>query len=405
MKVQWISNLGKVMVQANGCQIERFLNIAVNRNLTISEVCQKTDGSISFWTTPTTFKQMKPAAKKTGVRLRVLSREGLPFVLHKNRTRKLLLFGFLSFFLLLYIMSFYIWDISFEGNKRFTDEILLHYMETLPVVHGMRKSLISCDELEREIRNHFSEITWISAEISGTRLTIHVKENEALTEKLVLDTEPCDLMARSDGIITRLVLRNGIGYVKAGMEVKEGDLLVDGTVPIFDDFGNLIRNHELHADAEVYAQTEHVLEKEIPFARTITGRTGSVRKGFYLGLFGRTCYLMMPTDPDTCWEYETDQKQVKLLENFYLPVYVGRITAYEYVPYDDVYTKEKAEALFERYLKEYMEKLTEKGIQILGYDGKIEQSESGWQIQGILTVIENIAIEAVPESIEPNESE
>lgn len=40
-----------------------------------------------------------------------------------------------------------------------------------------------------------------------------------------------------------------------------------------------------------------------------------------------------------------------------------------------------------------MEKLMEKGIQIIGNDGKIEKSESGWQIQGTLTVIEDIASE------------
>ena len=40
---------------------------------------------------------------------------------------------FICFFLLLYGLSFFIWDISFEGNLRFTDQTLLHYMETLPV--------------------------------------------------------------------------------------------------------------------------------------------------------------------------------------------------------------------------------------------------------------------------------
>ena len=36
----------------------------------------------------------------------------------------------------------------------------------------------------------------------------------------------------------------------------------------------------------------------------------------------------------------------------------------------------------DRYLNEYMQNLTEKGIQILGSDVKIERSESHWKIHG-----------------------
>ena len=38
-----------------------------------------------------------------------------------------------------------------------------------------------------------------------------------------------------------------------------------------------------------------------------------------------------------------------------------------------------------------MENLSEKGIQIIGNDGKIEKSESGWILEETIHVIENIA--------------
>lgn len=91
--------------------------------------------------------------------------------------------------------SFFIWDISFEGNLRFTDQTLLHYMETLPVACGMRKSAVSCEGLEESLRNQFAEITWVSAEIKGTRLTVRIKENEAMLSPVEPDRTPCDLAA------------------------------------------------------------------------------------------------------------------------------------------------------------------------------------------------------------------
>ena len=77
------------------------------------------------------------------------------------------------------------------------------------------------------------------------------------------------------------------------------------------------------------------------------------------------------------------------------------MTALEYVPYERVYTKEEVSAEKDRYMEEYMEKLQEKGIQILGSDVKIERSESHWKIHGTLTVVEDIAKESpMPEDQE-----
>ena len=76
--------------------------------------------------------------------------------------------------------------------------------------------------------------------------------------------------------------------------------------------------------------------------------------------------------------------------------------AYEYVPYERSYSEEEVNLLAQSYLDEYMEKLSEKGIQILGSYGKIEQGESEWQIEGIINVIEDIASE-IPAVLENQE--
>lgn len=387
---------GGVKVVIYGIARERFFNIAAQRELMLWEVKEedKENGEIvTFWTTSADFKKMKPIAKKAGVRLRIKDRFGLPFFLHRNRKRKLLACGLGSFFLLLYILSFFIWDISFEGNQRFTDEMLLHYMETIPVVCGMKKMKISCEAIESGIRNRFTEITWVSAEIKGTRLVVRVKENEALLTPVVDDDMPCDLAAEKSGKIVRMVVRSGFSQVKAGEDVEAGTLLVDGTVPIFDDSGTIVNSHEVHADAEIYAETIHGFQKTLPWTEIIRSKTGTVRNGFFFKIFDRTFYLMMPDPGDSLWEYMTEQEQIHILENFYLPLYWGRLYAYEYVPYEKTYTEEEMKCICDGYLQEYMEKLMEKGIQILGSDGKIEKGASGWQIQGTLKVIEDIAKE------------
>ncbi len=393
---------GNVEVEAIGQYIERFMNILVNRTLLIENVeyINKTDeeeGMIRFETSPSDFKKMKDVARKTGVRLRIKGRHGLPFFLQKNRKRKMLFFGMLIFFLSLYHVSFFIWDISFEGNHRFTDDMLYGFLESVPINCGMRKKRVSCENLEAQIRNYFTEITWVSAEIRGTRLIIRIKENEALLEPVKSETTPCDLTAGRGGEIKKIVVRNGFSQVKIGDEVEVGDLLVDGTVSIYDDAEQLVNTHETHADAEIYAQTVHTIHRELSLSESLKVRTGKKRTGVYLEVMGRRFYLLTPPVENSTWEFVLEQKQLKLLENFYLPVYFGKVEAYEYVVYEKMYSKEDVASICESYILDYTEKLSEKGIQILGSDGKIEHSEFGWLIEGTITVIEDIAVEAPPD--------
>ena len=113
------------------------------------------------------------------------------------------------------------------------------------------------------------------------------------------------------------------------------------------------------------------------------------------------CFLMPDLKKESTWELFMEEYQLRLSKNFYLPVYGGILTAKEYVPYEKVLTEAEISDRADRYLNEYMQNLTEKGIQILGSDGKIERSESHCKIHGTLTVVEDIAKESpIPEDQE-----
>ena len=55
--------------------------------------------------------------------------------------------------------------------------MILDYLESEQVVHGMRKSQVDCKEIQSMIRIEFPDIIWVSAEVKGTRLIIRVREN------------------------------------------------------------------------------------------------------------------------------------------------------------------------------------------------------------------------------------
>lgn len=122
------------------------------------------------------FYRIRPFVRKAGVKVRVQEKLGLPFFLYRNRKRKLFAAGMASFFLLLFVLSRFIWNISFCGNLYFTDDTLMRQLREIGILYGMPKSGVDCDRIEEELRSRCPRIVWVSAHVSGTRLQIRVRK-------------------------------------------------------------------------------------------------------------------------------------------------------------------------------------------------------------------------------------
>ena len=180
---------GYVKLRLHGYSPERFLNLCNARKLEIWGILCK-NGDYEFYMTVPGYRKVRPLVRKSRVRLRVLERRGLPFFLYRHRKRKPFGAGVAGFFILLYVMSMFIWDIEFEGNHQYTYDTLIRYLAEQDVNYGMYKKQIDCEELESGFRANFPEITWVSARVSGTRLLIHIKENEVLSTLPEKDETP-----------------------------------------------------------------------------------------------------------------------------------------------------------------------------------------------------------------------
>lgn len=336
------------------------------------------------------FRRVRPLVRKSKVRLKIVSRRGLPFFLKRNRKRKMWATGAACFFLLLYAMSLFIWDIEFEGNYRYTDDTLSRYLEERSVVCGMRKYLVDCPGLESELRAAFPEISWVSARVSGTRLLIHIKENQVLSDIEKEDEAPADLMARKEGVIRSMIVRSGSAQVSLGESVEAGQILVKGTVSITDDSGQEVKTYDVRADGDIWAQTEYSYEEEIPIIRQVRVPTGREKSGWFLKIGGFSYTWLLPAFGEKEWDYVTEEQQVRLFGNFYLPVFVGTIKGREMEEYERPYTEEEILELAADYNRRFAENLKEKGVQILENDDRIERSAGNCILKGQLTVLEQI---------------
>lgn len=372
---------GYVLIRLSGYSPERFLNLCGANGIEVWNV-QYQGGTYRFFMTTKGYRASKPLVKKARVRLRIQKKLGLPFFLYKNRKRKLLFIGFASFFLLLHGMSMFVWDISFEGNLQYTDEMLLRYFEDQDVRYGMYKNKISCDDLESGLRNRFSEITWVSARVSGTRLLVKIKENEVISTIPEKDERPCDIVAAAPGTITKMIVRQGIAQVSIGDEVEAGQVLVSSAVPITNDSEELVRTEYVHADADIYGETQHTYTKSFPSLHQVRVKTGKMRRGFWVKAGTWDLVFLLPGKKDSLWTFVTEEKQFKIFEDFYLPLYLGKIEGEEYDVYEGYYTENEKKQIAQQIHQQFLEELMEKGVHIIENNVKILGDESVCRIEG-----------------------
>ncbi len=395
---------GYVRVRLTGYSPERFLNLCKAHEIEIWDL-QNNGGYYEMNLSIRDFRRLRPLRRKARAHLLVTERHGLPFFLHQYRNRKMFAVGILLCIAFLYVMSLFIWNIHIEGNYSRTTNVILDYLESEHIVHGMRKSQVDCKEIQSMIRIQFPDIIWVSAEIRGTRLLIRIRENmdslpiEAETE----EEEPRDIVASREGIITSVLVRKGISQIQVGDEVESGQLLISGCIDILNDNGEVANYQYTAADADIYASTSYTYYDEFVLSHEVRHPTGKKRHGFYAKIGGKTISLKLRPSFETYSSLNTEYP-LKLTENFYLPLTFGSTLYEEYEIYTETYSEEEAKSLAEANLDEFLENLIEKGVQIIENNVKIEVSANTCTAYGTISAVEEIGsyqptelLEAVPE--------
>lgn len=393
---------GFMIVKLTGYSPERFLNLCNAKDIPIWNL-EYRDGGYEFAISLKGFLKIRPLARKSHVRLLIKKRIGLPFFLKENRKRVGFFSGFLLFFVLLYGLSLFLWDIQIEGNRKYTYEILSNYLKTQDITLGMPKSKIDCNALEAALRNSFPEISWAAARISGTRLLISVKENEILSHIPEKDEIPCDLVASKAGVITKLVVRQGKAKVKVGDSVEPGQVLISGTIPIYDDSEQIKQIHYVRADGDVLADTEYLFSETFSRLHTVEADTGKVKQGFSLKIGPWSALLLFPSKEGEEWIYLSQEHQARLFSNFYLPVYWGHIQGRQVEYYESFYTDLEVEQVSEGIYQNFVKNLSEKGVQIIENNVKILEDETECRMTGTIKTREPITQVqriTIPEEIE-----
>lgn len=378
---------GYLLVEISGYATERFINLCKLKNIYLWDL-KAYHGKFSVKMKVSDFDRLEEIKLKTNVKVDILKKYGLPFFFQKRKSRIFYLLFLLFAIILIFVSNLFVWKIEFDGNQTVTNEQLEDFLHQYKVDIGCQKSKVAFEKIEKSLRKEFSTIKWCSVAIKGNTLYVSIKENLLSGyEETDINTKNgyTDIVAAEDGVVEKLMIRNGVACVKIGDNVTKGQVLVTGLVPVYDDNMEVKTYHYYNADADVLLKTTMIYEENIKDTYSKKEYTGRIKKIDYIKIFNKDIHLPFKV-PYAYYDIFSSSNRLILFKTLKLPVYYGAYEAREYFFIEQKYSNEEIVEIANEKLKKYYKSLSQKGVQILQKDVKIEYNANNWVISGIFVV-------------------
>ena len=123
---------------------------------------------------------------------------------------------------------------------------------------SLKKDFIKINNIKEEILDKYKEkLEWL--EIENIGMTYVIKLEERKTSQKQESEGQCNIVALSDGMITRIISDQGVVLVKNNQMVKEGDILITGQINLNEE-----TKANICAKGLVYAEKWYSVSIDIP---------------------------------------------------------------------------------------------------------------------------------------------
>lgn len=375
---------GYVRFEIYGRYPERLINVLSHRGVSVWGVSRR-GNHITACVAIRDYKRLHTLKGKCRARVHHVRTTGLFIKLSAYRDKVGFAVGIGVFFLIIKILSLFIWQIEIVGNTYLEPSEIYAALEKVGVTHGTRISSVDGFNIGERLVMELPELAWAAVNIEGSKATVNVSEVRIVPERD--DQTPCNLKARIDGRIVGHRVTDGKVMFGIGDAVVKGDLLVSGMVEYKTGVTAL-----KHASGEVIAETEHTVSWFEPYRGVERLRTGRVQTKCVLEFFGIKIPLYLGSEQ---YLYETEYEESALaVAGVELPISIHKAKFYEVEEHE--YTFSAADA--ERTAREKIENITKtelSDVKILSKNEKVDNQNDGISVEYLYICHENIALEEI----------
>ncbi len=228
-------------------------------------------------------KRIKSIAQKSGMKMKILKKCGLPFIFNKYKGRVGIPIGGVIFFALIFFLSGYVWEIKYDLKESdISQEVLSRSLSDLGLNVGSKIEDIDFYMLQNDCLLTVPQLNWIGISREGTRVTVRARD-KVKTPVLYTEDTPCSVRAAEDGQLLTVLPYEGRTVKKIGDTVKKGEVIVSGIS--ITSYGEI---KTTHARADVTARTYYTKKLFVPKNTEERIKTGDEIKEKSLFFFGKT---------------------------------------------------------------------------------------------------------------------
>lgn len=376
----WNSVNGYVKIQIEGLSQEKLLNLAAQKRLSMWDVRRITYTQMSAYLSVASFKKLRRIVKKTGCKVHLLEKKGVPFLLNRFRFRQVLLYGAVVFLAMLYAISLYVWEIEIQGTQKVDPKEILQVVEKRFPKRTLRFKL-DMSAIENDVVRSDSRIAWAGARLVGTTLIVEVVEG-VLPPEMVDKETPASIVSAKDAMIYKLTVLEGRTMVEEGQKVKEGDVLING----FYEGKESAAPRLVHSRGIVMGRTWYTATVKMEKMTTVKQKTGKTQKVGRIRVAG----LDVSTHGDDFAQFESESASITRLNRLYLPLEFEWERQYELADVVQEQNQDQMQAQLEKTAWEQVEQLLPKDARMVDKSIEFFPTETGMLATITVEMLEDI---------------
>ena len=378
---------GYVYVSVEGFYIEKVINICRKNNIELINLDRKSNTIIYVGIRVKDFRDLSKIAKENKCRMKIVKKSGMPFVVKRYRKRKYFFIALLVLWLLIIVLSKFIWNIEIIGEGDVYSEHILNIVKEEGIEIGKLKKHVNLDKVINRIRLENDDISWVGIKMCGTNVKIEIIKTDVKPE-VVKENEFCNIVAKKDAVIENINAQNGTPKVMQGDVVKKGDVLIDGVIE-----GKYTEPRKVHSIGEVKGKVWYKENVRVYYKQVKKFQTGNKEEKYAVKLNKIKINFFKKLSKFEIYDKIRTDKKLKIFSNLYLPIQIEKDTFYELKEEEIEYTADEAK---KQAIEEAKIKLKEK----IGNSGDIineyintDENEEYIDVEVTYEVLENIGTE------------
>lgn len=377
---------GYVVFTFSGGFTDGFINRCYHEKINIKDISAE-NGVLTARCSIGAYKRLHKIAFRSGGKVKLVKKRGLPFLLHPLKGRWGVFCGMLFFVLLVSFMGGFIWNITVIGNQTLETSKIVDYLAQNGFKTGVRWSETDKENLEFAVMADFDRVAWISINRIGCLAQVEIRETTPKPE-IENNNLITNVTAKKDGVIVKVTALGGWPAVQAGDAVTTGDLLISGVYEP-EEYSQPQKNHFARAHGSVIAKTNSRITVNIPREQSEKICT-SEKQYKTLYFFGLEIPLSIKKEEEnTVCEY---QKKYLVFHDFRLPIGIYMEIRRSYTDTKRSISDDELRAAAKKELLE-REKEELAGCEIIGKTEKEEITDGGIVYTAEYSLLEDIGAE------------